>query len=105
MACLTETPGLVNSLQCVIVSLKCVLTLPRWQGAKRRAAAGVRPTRGGRAGPGCDSEPRLRYAVLALLASSRPSSVIDVSRILNFCTLPVTVIGNSAVSRTYRGIL
>ena len=33
-------------------------------------------------------------------ASSRPSSVIDVSRILNFCTLPVTVIGKSSVNRT-----
>ena len=32
-------------------------------------------------------------AVRVWLASSRPSSVIEVSRILNFCTLPVTVNG------------
>ena len=39
-------------------------------------------------------------AVLVWLAASRPSSAIDVSRILNFWTLPVTVIGNSSVNRT-----
>ena len=44
-------------------------------------------------------------AVVVLAASSSPSSVIDVSRILNFWILPVTVIGNSLVYRRYRGIL
>jgi hypothetical protein len=45
------------------------------------------------------------YAVSVLAAASRPSSLMDASRILNFCTLPVTVIGNSPVIRRYRGIL
>jgi len=31
-------------------------------------------------------------------ADSRPSSATDVSRILNFCTLPVTVMGNSSTN-------
>ena len=46
-----------------------------------------------------------RYAVSTWLAASSPSSAIDVSRILNFCTLPVTVIGKPSVTRTYRGTL
>ena len=46
-----------------------------------------------------------RQAVAVSLAACRPSSVIDTSRILNFCTLPVTVIGNSLVNRTYLGTL
>ena len=33
-------------------------------------------------------------------ASCRPSSATEVSRILNFCTLPVTVIGKPSVNRT-----
>lgn len=39
-------------------------------------------------------------AVRVWLAASRPSSETEVSRILNFCTLPVTVMGNSPVTRT-----
>ncbi len=39
-------------------------------------------------------------AVEIWFADSSPSSAIDVSRILNFCTLPVTVIGKSGVTRT-----
>ena len=35
----------------------------------------------------------------------RPSSWIAVSRILNFWTLPVTVIGKPSTNFTYRGIL
>ena len=38
-------------------------------------------------------------AVSILVAPSRPSSATEVSRILNFCTLPVTVIGNSSTNR------
>jgi hypothetical protein len=41
----------------------------------------------------------LRQAVLASAAVSRPSSAMETSRILNFCTLPVTVIGNSSTNR------
>jgi hypothetical protein len=44
-------------------------------------------------------------AVRVALAAARPSSPIDVSRILNFCTFPVTVIGKSPVNRTYFGTL
>jgi hypothetical protein len=44
-------------------------------------------------------------AVRVWLAASRPSSATDVSRILNFCTLPVTVIGKSWEKRTYLGTL
>jgi hypothetical protein len=49
--------------------------------------------------------PSLGYAVLMWLASCRPSSVIDVWRILNFCIFPVTVIGKSEVNLTYSGTL
>ncbi len=35
----------------------------------------------------------------------RPSSLVEISRILNFCTFPVTVIGNSSLIRMYRGTL
>jgi hypothetical protein len=38
------------------------------------------------------------YAVLMWLASCRPSSVVDVWRILNFCIFPVIVIGKSEVN-------
>src|SRR5215813_5332205 len=44
-------------------------------------------------------------AVCTPAAGARPSSTIEISRILNFWIFPVTVIGNSAVNRTYRGIL
>ena len=40
------------------------------------------------------------HAVGARPASPRPSSPMETSRILNFCTLPVTVIGKSSVNRT-----
>jgi hypothetical protein len=40
------------------------------------------------------------YAVTMLAAAPRPISAIEVSRILNFCTLPETVIGNSLTKRT-----
>jgi hypothetical protein len=43
--------------------------------------------------------PRIQ-AVRVWLAASRPSSLTEVSRILNFCTLPVTVMGNASVTRT-----
>ncbi len=39
-------------------------------------------------------------AVRVWLAVSRPSSPTEVSRILNFCTLPVTVMGKASVTRT-----
>jgi hypothetical protein len=42
---------------------------------------------------------RNAQAVRVPAASSRPSSAIEVSRILNFCTLPVTVMGNSSTKR------
>ncbi len=38
------------------------------------------------------------YAVFTAAAFSSPSSLMAVSRILYFCTLPVTVIGNSSTS-------
>ncbi len=57
----------------------------------------------GPAGPGAAT--RRDQAVVVPAASSRPSSATEVSRILNFWILPVTVIGNSLVYRKYRGIL
>ena len=41
----------------------------------------------------------------AVVASRTPSSPANFSRIRNFCTLPVTVIGNSSTKRIYRGTL
>ncbi len=59
---------------------------------------------GGRRCPGRHARwRRLRgagYAVAIAAASPSPSSSIAVSRILNFCTLPVTVIGNESTSFT-----
>src|SRR5205823_496439 len=40
------------------------------------------------------------YAVATVAACSRPSSSIADSRILNFCTLPVTVIGKESTNFT-----
>jgi hypothetical protein len=45
------------------------------------------------------------YACLRAATSSRPSSFTDSARIWTLRTLPVTVIGNSSTTRTYRGIL
>ncbi len=42
---------------------------------------------------------RTAQAVRVAAAAARPSSEIEVSRILNFWTLPVTVMGNSSVTR------
>jgi hypothetical protein len=47
------------------------------------------------AGPGGSSA----QAVWVRSAVSRPSSATEVSRILNFWTLPVTVMGNSSTNR------
>src|SRR5262249_27643344 len=47
----------------------------------------------------------IRYAVSTLAVLSRPNSLIETSRILNFWILPVMVIGNESTNRTYRGIL
>jgi hypothetical protein len=41
----------------------------------------------------------------AVFSSTRPSSSIIFSRMMNFCALPVTVIGNSSTKRTYLGAL
>ena len=38
-------------------------------------------------------------------ADCKPSSSIAISRILNFCTFPVTVMGKSVVTLKYRGTL
>jgi len=43
---------------------------------------------------------RTTQAVRVAAAAARPSSETEVSRILNFWTLPVTVMGNSSVTRT-----
>ena len=56
-------------------------------------AGGAGTGRRGRHGPVTDRD----QAVEVPAASSRPSSAIEVSRILNFWILPVTVIGNSLV--------
>ena len=58
---------------------------------RQRLLGAVSGLLGGRAGI---------QAVRVWLAASRPSSETDVSRILNFCTLPVTVIGKLSVTRT-----
>jgi hypothetical protein len=41
----------------------------------------------------------------AVFCSARPSSSIICSRMMNFCTLPVTVIGKASTNLMYRGIL
>ncbi len=68
-------------------------------------AAVLRPLSTGCCGSAARGTAPRGQAVRVLSAASRPSSATEVSRILNFCTLPVTVIGNSSVIRTYRGIL
>jgi hypothetical protein len=42
----------------------------------------------------------IRYAVTTLLARVSPNSSTEISRILNFWILPVTVAGNSLAKRT-----
>src|SRR5437016_12704507 len=46
-----------------------------------------------------------RQAVLTPAASCRPSSSTAISRIRNFWTLPVTVIGKPSTNFQWRGIL
>ena len=41
----------------------------------------------------------------AVFCSTRPSSSVICSRMMNFCTLPVTVIGKASTNLMYRGIL
>ena len=48
---------------------------------------------------------QLAHAILTAAARSRPSSATLVSRMRNFWTLPVTVIGKPSTNFTYRGIL
>ena len=71
----------------------------RTYGAMRwaTAATSARVSAGGGPRPGRDAAGQ---AVSCWSAAVRPSSATEVSRILNFCTLPVTVIGNSSVNRT-----
>jgi len=45
------------------------------------------------------------HAVSIAAAASRPRSSISISRIRNFCTLPVTVSGKASTKRTWRGVL
>jgi hypothetical protein len=54
---------------------------------------GARPRGAGRRRRGS-----LAQAVLVPAAASRPSSSTEVSRILNFCTLPVTVMGKASTN-------
>ncbi len=59
------------------------------------------PAGAGRGRPGAPAGPApAGQAVLARAAACRPSSAMETSRILNFCTFPVTVIGKSLVNRT-----
>jgi len=98
-----------------------------WSGAGGGATALDRPARGGGATPpdrparggGATPPDRPRtahrrapapparepYALFTAAASSNPSRAIASSRILNFCTFPVTVIGKASVNTTYRGTL
>jgi hypothetical protein len=62
---------------------------------------GASPERPG----GLGARPACGQAVGARSASPRSSSLTETSRMMNFCTLPVTVIGKSSVIRRYRGIL
>ncbi len=48
---------------------------------------------------------KVGYAVSIREASSRPSSCMETSRILNFWILPVTLMGNAETNMTCRGIL
>ena len=49
--------------------------------------------------------PDIRLSDIYEEARLSSSSSIEICRILNFCTLPVTVVGNSVVNLRYRGIL
>jgi hypothetical protein len=49
---------------------------------------------------GATSAGVVRYAVAIAAASLSPSSSVATSRILNFCTLPVTVIGKESTNFT-----
>src|SRR4051812_38356810 len=46
-----------------------------------------------------------RFKLYAVARTRTPSSAIIRSRMMNFCTLPVTVSGNSSTKRMCRGIL
>jgi hypothetical protein len=59
---------------------------------------------GGPSGPAGPPKAAVQ-ACFAAAAASKPSRVIDFSRISTLRTLPVTVIGNSSTTCTYRGIL
>src|SRR4029453_17799436 len=50
------------------------------------------------------SSPRSHVGSTSVVRAVVISATVS-SRILNFCTFPVTVIGNSSVNRMYRGIL
>jgi hypothetical protein len=52
-----------------------------------------------RAGSGAGAGASSAQAVRVRSAASRPSSATEVSRILNFCTLPVTVMGKASTNR------
>ena len=43
-------------------------------------------------------DPACRYAVSIAAAAARPSSAMASSRMRNFCTLPVTVMGKESTS-------
>ena len=77
---------------------------PVWldRGVLRMPHTHIRPrsTAGGSVGVLCRSADPAGYAVAIAAASPSPSSSIAVSRILNFCTLPVTVIGNESTNLT-----
>jgi hypothetical protein len=65
---------------------------------RRRANCEPRAARSGAAH--AVSPARRAYALRTAAAACNPSRSIVSSRILNFCTLPVTVIGNSSAKTT-----
>ena len=72
--------------------------------ARPRAARAPAERRGsvnrGRRRSGAARELRAPYALFTAAASSSPNREIASSRILYFCTLPVTVIGKPSVKTT-----
>jgi hypothetical protein len=67
-------------------------------GAVRFDGGAVRFRRRGGAVPELGRCARGAYAVAIAAAAPSPSSSVAVSRILNFCTLPVTVIGKESTN-------
>ena len=90
-------PGLGGCLLWFLILVAVLLVLALFFGGFRK---GTQTSGLGEPGAGV-----IAQACRARAASCSPSSSIDFSRISTFRIFPVTVIGNSSTTCTYRGIL